>query len=337
MDRENTSYPIVSVVMAVYNRNNVVGRAIESVLVQTLRDFEFIIVDDGSTDGTGKVLQEYAAKDDRIRIITQRNQGMPASRNTGVVMSRGKYIAFVDSDDACATNRLEVQLKILRQNPGFHACGCPFNFINSYKKDPQDNIAKVGKKITYISSPVFQRVGFFLLGPQIFITKKSFLALGGYRVNPEIIEDLDFTLRYSRLFKWIFLRGTKLYFYTSPSGGQGLVSQDIHNFARRHICCYISEWARHNNLADPVEERKTQAEILAILDGIPWWIRYRIFKSMGHLIDEMSIIGEETHRSSMQYLLRQLRFPSWLRLAVISWVYIKRMLRIFVNIITRQG
>lgn len=90
---------LVSVILPVYNTSNSLDRCVNSILKQTLRSIELIIVDDGSTDDSGKLADAYALKDDRIHVIHQENAGVDAARNTGIAIAKGEYIAFVDSDD----------------------------------------------------------------------------------------------------------------------------------------------------------------------------------------------------------------------------------------------
>lgn len=89
----------VSVIIPVYNVEAYLEKCIESLLHQTYRDCEFIFVDDGSPDGSAKILARYAAVDDRIRVVHQENQGLSGARNTGIAATEGDYIVFVDSDD----------------------------------------------------------------------------------------------------------------------------------------------------------------------------------------------------------------------------------------------
>jgi glycosyltransferase involved in cell wall biosynthesis len=105
--------PKVSVVIPTYNRAGTVPRAIESVLSQTVDDLEVIVVDDGSSDDTGKVLGEMFG--DHIRYFPQVNQGASVARNKGVEEARGEWIAFLDSDDFWEKEKLEWQLKALKQ------------------------------------------------------------------------------------------------------------------------------------------------------------------------------------------------------------------------------
>ena len=105
--------PRVSVVMAVYNNRPFLDEAVESVLNQTYTDFEFIIIDDGSTDGSTKRLQQYAATDERIRLTVQANEGLTVSLNRGLAAAQGAYIARMDGDDICSPNRFAQQVRYL--------------------------------------------------------------------------------------------------------------------------------------------------------------------------------------------------------------------------------
>ncbi|UCZ56946.1 glycosyltransferase [Desulfurispirillum indicum] len=116
-----TESPLVSIVMPVYNALPWLSEAIESMLSQSYDNFEFIIVDDGSSDGSREVLEQYAAKDQRIRLVFHdENKGVPTALNNGVKLSSGKYIARMDADDISLPNRLEAQVNYLEGN---QSCG----------------------------------------------------------------------------------------------------------------------------------------------------------------------------------------------------------------------
>jgi len=115
--------PEVSVVIPAYNRQDTIGRAIASVRAQTWQDLEIVIVDDGSSDATAAVAENFA--DVRIRVIrNERNRGASATRNTGIAAARGAYIAFLDSDDEWLPQKLEVQLERLRGAPAGTSVSC---------------------------------------------------------------------------------------------------------------------------------------------------------------------------------------------------------------------
>lgn len=98
----------VSVLMPIYNVERYLKECIESVLMQTYRNFELILVDDGSPDGCGKIIDEYAKRDDRVIAIYQENAGVDAARNNAIRHATGKYITFIDSDDAYESRYLEL-------------------------------------------------------------------------------------------------------------------------------------------------------------------------------------------------------------------------------------
>jgi glycosyltransferase involved in cell wall biosynthesis len=113
--------PKVSVIMAVYNGELYVKQAVESVLQQTYKDFELIIINDGSTDDTLRIVRTF--NDERINIITQKNEGPAKARNNGIKSARGEYIANLDSDDICLPERLEKQVEFLDNNPDYVIIG----------------------------------------------------------------------------------------------------------------------------------------------------------------------------------------------------------------------
>ena len=107
---------MISVIMLTYNRERIVGRAIESILGQTYQDFEFIIVDNGSTDRSGQIADEYAAEDSRIRVIHRERGSIGAGRNTGLDAAKGEYIAFIDDDDVPDPDFLEFLHNLAEEN-----------------------------------------------------------------------------------------------------------------------------------------------------------------------------------------------------------------------------
>lgn len=110
------AFPIISVVMPVFNTEKYLKQAIESILSQTYSNFEFIIINDGSTDSSLAVIQQYAKQDTRIRVITRENRGLISSLNEGIACAKGNYIARMDSDDVSSIDRFEKQVKLLEAN-----------------------------------------------------------------------------------------------------------------------------------------------------------------------------------------------------------------------------
>ncbi len=139
MDDKIASYsnepnPKVSVVMCVWNGEKHLPEAISSILNQTFDDFEFIIVNDGSTDNTSNLLSIFASQDSRIRVLeNSRNLGQSYSKNIAIAAARGEYIAMMDADDWCSTNRFALQVDFLDQNPEIFVLGTDYLIIREDK------------------------------------------------------------------------------------------------------------------------------------------------------------------------------------------------------------
>ena len=108
--------PLVSVIIPIYNTEKFLPLCISSVLNQTLTDIEVLLVNDGSTDGSGKICDEYACKDQRIQVIHTLNQGVSHARNQGLETAKGEYIAFMDSDDWIETDMIATLYQLIRTN-----------------------------------------------------------------------------------------------------------------------------------------------------------------------------------------------------------------------------
>jgi glycosyltransferase involved in cell wall biosynthesis len=116
---------LVTTIIPAYNAEKTLGRAIESVLSQNIPSSELIVVDDGSTDQTGRVARRYK----KIRVVRKKNQGVSVARNLGIEMARGKYIAFLDSDDQWLPGKLEHQLRIFGKYPKVMVVSTGVNYL----------------------------------------------------------------------------------------------------------------------------------------------------------------------------------------------------------------
>jgi glycosyltransferase involved in cell wall biosynthesis len=123
----NNKQELVSVVIPCYNQARYLGEAIQSVLKQSYRNYEVIVVDDGSTDDTGEVASSYEG----VRVVRQQNQGLSAARNSGLKQSRGEYVVFVDADDRLMEEALEVGVEALNAHPDAAFVFGHFQLINA--------------------------------------------------------------------------------------------------------------------------------------------------------------------------------------------------------------
>lgn len=109
--------PKVSIIISIYNVKNYVRKSIESVINQTEREIEIILVDDGSTDGSGKICNEYVSYDNRIKVIHKENGGLSSARNAGTIAASSKYIMYLDGDDYLKENAVERVFEVMREYP----------------------------------------------------------------------------------------------------------------------------------------------------------------------------------------------------------------------------
>ena len=126
--------PLISVVLPVYNGEKYITESVDSILRQSFRNFEFIIINDGSTDNTHQILSEYESKDSRIRLISRPNKGLEASINQGIELAHGEWIARMDADDISLPHRFERQLQRLEQT-GADICGSWIQFFGLKNQD----------------------------------------------------------------------------------------------------------------------------------------------------------------------------------------------------------
>jgi glycosyltransferase involved in cell wall biosynthesis len=179
---------MVSVVIPTYNRLPWVRDAIESVLKQNYRDFELLVVDDGSTDGTGGALKACGKE---IRYVFQENRGVSAARNLGARLSRGKYLAFLDSDDLWEPKKLEVQVRCMSENPQFPLCYTDEIWLRKgVRVNPKKKHAKY-------SGWIFEKcLPLCIISPSSALMKRSlFDEMDGFDENLPVCEDYDFWLR----------------------------------------------------------------------------------------------------------------------------------------------
>ncbi|KKS02247.1 MAG: Glycosyltransferase, group 2 family [candidate division WWE3 bacterium GW2011_GWF2_41_45] len=180
--------PNVSVVMGVYNGEKYLHEAIESVLNQTYRNFEFIIVNDGSTDNTEKIILRYKNKDDRIKYLKNKlNVGQSKTWNLAIDKSRGKYIARMDADDICLSNRFEEQIKFLNNNPNIDVLGTQYFIINANEiKSIKSSL--VPRDLRDAKPSVHH--------PTCILKKELFVKFGKYNSKFDGAEDLELWYRF---------------------------------------------------------------------------------------------------------------------------------------------
>ena len=195
--------PSISVVVPTYNAEHTIFKTVKSVQKQTFSDLEIIVINDGSTDRTLELLQSIT--DQRLKIFSYKNGGLPVARNRGISHARGEFISFIDADDLWTPDKLELQLAALQQHP---EAGVAYSW-NSYFMDGQE-------ESVFPYDPVFFEGNVYdkLLvnnivgnGSNILVRRKAIESVGEFEPTLKSCEDWDFYIRLAA--KWHFVVVTK--------------------------------------------------------------------------------------------------------------------------------
>jgi|AGTN01.3.fsa_nt_gi Glycosyltransferases involved in cell wall biogenesis len=200
----------VSIVLPTYNRAATLRRAIDSVLRQTHRDFELIVVDDGSTDNTALILSEIV--DPRIRIIRQANKGPGAARNAGIRAARYELVAFQDSDDVWFDDKLERQLAAMNDD-----IGVVYHDVICVKQDGEEELLSTPESIPLNIVDRMETAG--QLGIVWCLTRKHLIeAVGGFDEVMAPVEDTDLLIKLRAVSEFVRVPMPLVYYFDSSDG-----------------------------------------------------------------------------------------------------------------------
>lgn len=193
--------PAVSVILCTYNRASYLQRCIDSVFAQTFPDFELIVIDDGSNDNTFEIVNQYIRQYRNIRYVKHQNRKLALSKNIGILCSFGKYITFIDSDDAYKLNHLAIRYDFLEAHPAIDIVqGGFYSEEEIFVKD-------------YYQTDKVINLRDCVLGPTFFGKRQVFEQLNGFH-NIAYGEDTDFWARAETQFQTAHLRDAETYIYT---------------------------------------------------------------------------------------------------------------------------
>jgi len=284
---------IISVIMPVFNADQYVAESIDSVLSQTFRDFEFIIVDDGSTDKSLSVLKAYAERDSRIHLISRPNTGIVGALNDGLAEAKGEFVARMDADDLCRRDRFELQVKRLREEPGLVVLGSCATAI-----DP------TGSKLGLINVPLSHEEieSKHLAGhssifhPAAMIRTESLRAVGGYRQGTCPCEDYDLWLRLGEMGR---LENLKEPLFIWRKSATGLLIGNVSRVQTSIEMVLRDAWTRRNLTGEPIVPHIGTVDIVELYRQWAW-----LALKNGHI------------RTARRYAIRHLTERPW---APSSW------------------
>lgn len=183
----------LSIITTVFNAEEYLHASLDSIINQSFKDFEWILVDDGCTDGSRRILEKYASKTNSKLIINKQNFGIPFSRNRALLQAEGEYVAIHDADDISLPERMSKEVSVLDRQPSIV-------FLGSYATKISSN----GENIGIMAYPPVDTTGAFALitrirlnpviDPSCMYRREVIIKHGGYTMNPELRTALDFEL-----------------------------------------------------------------------------------------------------------------------------------------------
>ena len=243
--------PAISVVLPVYNAEAYVSEAVESILAQRFTDFELIAINDGSTDGSGAILRELAARDTRIVLVERPNDGLVSALNEGIESARAEFIARMDADDVAMPERFALQHARMVQEPELAVLG---SLIRVMDKDG-DSIHLGKYPLTAKAAARCLERGCPVSHPAVMMRRDAVLKAGGYRKAFSHAEDYDLWLRMSDLGYAIANLPQPLLNYREHGANVSQVHREVQG--QLTIMARLSHRARKARQLDPFEGVET--------------------------------------------------------------------------------
>lgn len=214
--------PKISVVMPVYNAEQYLDKAIQSILNQSYSDFEFIIINDGSLDSSLKIIKKFKRQDKRIFLIDKDNGGIVEALNQGLRIAKGKYIARMDGDDVAYLNRFEEQIKVFENNPQIDLV-----YTDTMLIDKNGDVVCDSWRPDLEKTLLNLKINTFVPHPTVMFNKNTVLKLGGYTQKRPHAEDLDLWLRMlNHGCKFFYLKKTLLNYRLNPNSVRANTSEN---------------------------------------------------------------------------------------------------------------
>ena len=207
--------PKISIITPAFNAESTITHTIKSVQEQTFSDFELIIIDDGSTDKTIEVINNI--QDERIQVISYKNGGVSTARNRGITHANGEFIAFIDADDLWTSDKLELQLAALKNNP---QAGVAYSWTSFMDVDER------GEPVSFLPSPEYSYMGdvyqqllmgdFILSGSNTLIRSQAIQSAGEFEPTLKSCEDWDYWLRLAARFDFVLVPKYQILYRRTP-------------------------------------------------------------------------------------------------------------------------
>ena len=252
---------LISVIVPVYNVEKYIDQCIQSLVEQTYKNMEFILVDDGSSDKSGQKCDEWKKKDGRIIVIHQENRGLSATRNRGLQIAKGEFIGFVDSDDYVAETMYEKLITAICENEADVAMCHEFTVEGERVIENSDEVFRIETRDEYLlhfNAP--------FRGPYMWVWNKLYRrkVLEGLRFwERKALEDIVFTVYYVRRVSKVIDIGESLYFYRQRPGSTMKTASE--KVFKDYAQAILYEYEKLNRIMDSQMRSKHKETCLSIL------------------------------------------------------------------------
>lgn len=317
---------MISIIIPVYNVSQYLNECIQSVINQSYQNFECILIDDGSSDGSEIICDQWTQHDNRIRVIHQPNQGVSKARNKGIAEAQGEYIAFIDSDDWIDSNYLNTLLRPIEEsNVDLVVCGLQQHYSNETFKNYsyKTGIIHIERQDTKAFTDINKK--FLLFGPVIKLYKRTIIQTHNIHFPPEYTygEDLLFNYNYLEYVKAIYIIDQCLYHYRII--GSGTLS------SIKRINQFEIDYAQWNILKDFFYKKNLWNDYsISYLYHRLWWCMYdAIFafperlkgKSIKCKIQYIKQIVSITEVKQLPQYIKDIYVPQWIKICICQRMY----------------
>lgn len=317
---------MISIIIPVYNVSQYLNGCVQSVVDQLYKNFECILIDDGSSDGSEIICNQWEQKDSRIKVIHQSNQGVSKARNRGIAEAQGEYITFIDSDDWIAPNYLnELFQPIEKYNVDLVVCGLQQHYTDGTSKNYsyKTGIINIEQQETNAFTDINKKFLFF--GPYIKLYKRTIIQKHNIRFPPEYTygEDLLFNYNYLEYVKAVYVVDQCLYHYRII--GSGTLS------SIKRINQFEIDYAQWKILKDFFYRKKLWNDYSTFyLYHRLWWCIYDAIlsfperlkgKSIKYKIQYIKQIVSIKEVKQLSQYIKDIHVPQWIKTCICQRMY----------------
>lgn len=325
--------PKISVIVPIYNAENFLERCIDSLLAQTIEDFELILVNDGSTDSSKRICERYKSKDERIILINQQNSGPSTSRNSGLNIAKGEFICFVDADDyvgkeylSCMLNKIDEETDLI-----FQGMICIKQGKQSMICFKNEEVFFLDNKCTFFDKYILFRY----CGSYCKLFRNKILNEFNIRFSSDIIyaEDYDFILNYLKYCRTIKVVPNAHYYY---EGHENSISTRIYKFDEEYsgLCRLYKSVNQFEQLENIVSFSEQKHQLITYYIQRVIFSNYRNNYNRKKRIDNFYLVDEKFISYFDEYHTPETRF-----LKLVKFLFINKQFHILdfiMNIATRR-